>query len=55
MEDYRIEELSEMNMIDSGVYGGLYENKCWMKRLNEESSDSNDQWERDNINLFNKV
>ena len=51
MEDYRIEELSEMNMIDSEFMGWLYENKMLDEdTFNEESSDSNDQWRMDNIN-----
>lgn len=51
MEDYRIEELSEMNMIDSEFMEWLYENKMLDEdTFNEESSDSNDQWRMDNIN-----
>lgn len=51
MEDYRIEELSEMNMIDSEFMEWLYENKMLDENtFNEESSDSNDQWRMDNIN-----
>lgn len=50
-EDYRIEELSEMNMIDSEFMEWLYENKMLDEdTFNEESSDSNDQWRMDNIN-----
>lgn len=51
IEDYRIEELSEMNMIDSEFMEWLYENKMLDEdTFNEESSDSNDQWRMDNIN-----
>lgn len=51
MEDYRIEELSEMNMIDSEFMEWLYENKMLDEvTFNEESSDSNDQWRMYNIN-----
>lgn len=51
MEDYHIEELSEMNMIDSEFMEWLYENKMLDEdTFNEESSDSNDQWRMDNIN-----
>jgi hypothetical protein len=51
MEDYRIEELSEMNMIDSEFMEWLYENKMLDEdTFNEETSDSNDQWRMDNIN-----
>lgn len=51
MEDYRIEELSEMNIIDSEFMEWLYENKMLDEdTFNEESSDSNDQWRMDNIN-----
>lgn len=51
IEDYRIEELSEMNMIDSEFMVWLYENKMLDEdTFNEESSDSNDQWRMDNIN-----
>jgi len=48
---HRIEELSEMNMIDSEFMEWLYENKMLDEdTFNEESSDSNDQWRMDNIN-----
>lgn len=51
IEDYRIEELSEMNMIDSEFMEWLYENKMLDEdTFNEESSDSNGQWRMDNIN-----
>ena len=51
IENYRIEELSEMNMIDSEFMEWLYENKMLDEdTFNEESSDSNDQWRMDNIN-----
>lgn len=51
IEDHRIEELSEMNMIDSEFMEWLYENKMLDEdTFNEESSDSNDQWRMDNIN-----
>lgn len=51
IEDHRIEELSEMNIIDSEFMGWLYENKMLDEdTFNEESSDSNDQWRMDNIN-----
>ena len=51
IEDHRIEELSEMNMIDSEFMEWLYENKMLDEdTFNEESSYSNDQWRMDNIN-----
>lgn len=51
IEDHRIEELSEMNIIDSEFMEWLYENKMLDEdTFNEESSDSNDQWRMDNIN-----
>lgn len=46
IKEYQIEELSEKNIIDSEFLEWLYNNR----KINEDSSDSNDQWRMDNIN-----
>lgn len=46
IKEYQIEELSEKNIIDSEFLEWLYNNR----KINEDASDSNDQWRMDNIN-----
>lgn len=46
IKEYQIEELSEKNIIDSEFLEWLYNNR----KINEDSSDSNDQWRMNNIN-----
>ena len=46
IKEYQIEELSEKNIIDSEFLEWLYNNR----KINEDASDSNDQWRMNNIN-----
>lgn len=46
IKEYQIEELSEKNIIDSEFLEWLYNNR----KINEDTSSSNDQWRMDNIN-----
>lgn len=46
IKEYQIEELAEKNIIDSEFLEWLYNNR----KINEDASDSNDQWRMNNIN-----
>lgn len=46
IKEYQIDELFEKNIIDSEFLEWLYNNR----KINEDASDSNDQWRIDNIN-----